>query len=202
MSERNEATTPRRLQGRDRRELHASVDPALSSDRWRRAFGRACGFASVLRQLRARRVKPRKPAQVVASNDSSSPRQDPLAESWLRYNFDVEGIPCPLGASVALLQSRDIEIHAGEIIDHDVGGWAALKRGKSFDVTETALARVDRGIRAAFLRHERDQLFMIRRATIRASQTLSLPTPTAKPAAQVPSALDPSNFDKDRPGAP
>lgn len=73
-------------------------------------------------------------------------------------------------------QSRDIEIDAGQVIDHDVGGRAALKRGKSFDVTEAALARVDRGIRAAFFRYERDQLFMIRRAAIRASQTLNLPT--------------------------
>ena len=76
-----------------------------------------------------------------------------------------------------------------------------MKRGKSFDVTEAALARVDRDIRAAFLRHERDQLFMICHPAIRASQTLSLPTPTAAPAAQVAFALDPSNFGKGRPSA-
>ena len=45
-----------------------------------------------------------------------------------------------------MLQSRDIEIHAGEIIDHDLGGRTTLKRGKGLDVTETALARVDHGI--------------------------------------------------------
>jgi hypothetical protein len=45
-----------------------------------------------------------------------------------------------------LLQRRDIQIDAGEIIDHNLGGRTALQRGKSLDVTETALARLDHGM--------------------------------------------------------
>ena len=115
------------------------------------------------------------------------------------HNVGIERVACPRGASISLLQRRDIQVDAGEIIDHDLGGRTALQRGKSFDVTETALARLDHRMCAAFLLHERHQLFVVRHAAVRARQTQRLPSATAAAAAQIAAALDASHFGKGRP---
>src|SRR5437867_3816139 len=83
----------------------------------------------------------------------------------------VKGITCALRSLVSLFEGGDIQIHCGEVVEHHLRGWTALKFSKSFNVTKTTLAGVDHRIRATFLRHERNKLLMVVHAAVWAEQT-------------------------------
>src|SRR4030095_13162804 len=78
---------------------------------------------------------------------------------------------------------------------------APLKLGEMFDVTETPPARFDHRVCAAFLGHERDQLFMVRRATVGARQRARVPLVATAAAAKVKDALDAAPLRQCRPRA-
>src|SRR5258708_36776716 len=86
------------------------------------------------------------------------------------------------------------------MMDDDLDGRTGLKRGKSFYVTETALARVDHRIRAAFFRHERDKLVVVGHRAVGAEQTLRLPPSPAAPTAKIAAGLDAAHFGEGRQG--
>jgi hypothetical protein len=55
----------------------------------------------------------------------------------------VEAITRPLRALVSLFEGGDIELHSGEVIEHNLIRRASLKLGEGFHVTQTPLARFD-----------------------------------------------------------
>src|SRR5205823_3272507 len=113
--------------------------------------------------------------------------------------LDVESVTRARRTCVTLFERGDVERDAGEILQHDGTGRAALKPGERLDVPAAADARVDRGIQFAFFRHERDELVMIRRIAVRAVQGARVPLCAASAAAETAAPLDAADFGKGRP---
>src|SRR5262249_41227637 len=112
-----------------------------------------------------------------------------------------ERITRSLRSFVSLFQRRDIQLHTRQVVKKNFDRRAALKFGKTFNVTEAAPARIDKRIGAAFLGDKREKLFMISHTAIGAKQTVSRPLSATAAAAQTAAALHPTHFGKRRPGA-
>ncbi len=112
---------------------------------------------------------------------------------------DVEAVTGSVGAFVTMLHRRDIEIHAGEIVEYHPGGRTGLEGGESFDIAETALAGFNHACVAALLRHQRNQLFMVGHAAVSAHQTVALPLAGAAAAAEITATIDAAHFGDGRP---
>src|SRR5947207_10374891 len=173
--------------------------------RWGLAFDHACVCAGAPRTLQAQRAKlcKRRRGEELLMNCLSFPRllNGSARDDAIIHNRHVESIACALGAPVALFEGGDIQINAGKIVENDFSCRTALELGKRFDVTKTALARLDHGSRATLLRHERGKLVMIRHAAVRAEQTVRLPFSATAAAAEITAPFDASDFGEGRPGA-
>src|SRR5947199_7175795 len=99
-----------------------------------------------------------------------------------------------------MFERGNVQIDAGKIFDHYRLRQASLKAGQRLDVTKALPARVDRGIRAAVLGHQCDELIVLARVAVRAAQRARVPLSAASAAAEIPAALDAAHFRKGRPG--
>ena len=95
-----------------------------------------------------------------------------------------------------MLDGGHVKIDASKIFEHHRTRRAALKPGKSFDVSLAALARVDHSIRTSFLWHERNQLIMIAHGAVRAIQSARVPLSAASAAPEVAVPLDAAHLRK------
>src|SRR5262249_28865647 len=101
---------------------------------------------------------------------------------------------------VFLLQRSDVQIHGGEVVQVDAGGWTALKPRQSLHVPPTSPAPFHDGGCPAILRYERDQFFMVCCAAVRARQDMGFPLTSTPPTAEIPAPLDAAYFRQRRPG--